>query len=105
MYPDVERPRIEREGRTEGLEKVISARSDEAESIRVSTRRDWLKGAWKEKGVSRPPNSTNRTQKTILSPTKPNVHSLLKHNQKIYRKTTGHSPTTDKCIIILTLFS
>ena len=78
----------------------------EVEPTRVSTRRDGENSLVTE-GVNRPPNSTNRTQKTILNPTKPNVHIPLKtvlNNQKINRKTTGHSSTTDKCIIILTLF-
>ena len=41
------------------------------------------------------PNETKRPQPSYNS---------LKHNKKIYRETTEHSPTTDKCIIILTLF-
>ena len=59
------------------------------EANRVSMRRDVVKNNLvTENSVSRPPNSTNRTQKTILSPTKPNVHSPLEKVLNIARKYT-----------------
>ena len=72
VYSDVERPRIG-EGRMEGLEHVTWARQDEgeanrvfsAEATRVSTRREAAKNSLVTGGVSRLPNCTNRTQKTI----------------------------------------
>ena len=45
--------------------EVTSARPDEAEATRVSTKRDVAKESLEKEGVSRPSNSTNRTQKTI----------------------------------------
>ena len=62
VYPDVERPRIEGDCRTERLEHVTWARREE-KANRVSTRRDVDKDSLVTEGVSRPPNSTNRTQK------------------------------------------
>ena len=88
VYPDAERLKVEGEGKMEALGQVTSARPDEAEVNRVSTRRVVKKDNLVTKGVNRPPNSTNRTQKTILSPTKPNVHSPLKTVLNTTRKYT-----------------
>ena len=94
----MERGRGESEkARQKGLEHVTWARR-EAEASRVSTRRDVAKDSVVAEGVSRPPNSINTTQKTILSPTKPNVHSPLKtvlnttrkYRQKDNRTFTNH---------------
>ena len=58
--------------------KAVLNTTREAEAIRGSTRRDVAKESLVNEGVSKPPNSTKRIQKTNLSPTKPNVHSPLK---------------------------
>ena len=55
----------------------------------------------KEKGVSRPPNSTKRTQKTILSPTKPNIHSPFKTVLKTTRKYTERQQDIHQAQIIV----
>ena len=65
VYRDVEKPREEGESRTVGLEHGTWARPDEAEATRVSTKREVAKVSLVTEGVSRPLNSTNRTQKTI----------------------------------------
>ena len=59
-----------------------------------------------KKMADRPVTIVDTLQHTLLvQPEVRSVETALRHNQKIYRKTTGHSPTTDKCIKILTLFS
>ena len=78
VYPDVKRPRVEGQSRTEGTWSRDLGMTKRAEATRVSTRRGVAKDSLVTEGVSRPPNSTNRTLKTILSPTKPNLHSPLK---------------------------
>ena len=84
VYPDGKRLR-EKAGRKR-LEHVIWARRDQEKRLGFPRGKTWLKRAWKEKGVSRPPNSTNRTQKTILSPSKPKVHCPLKERNQTKAK-------------------
>ena len=98
VYLDVERPRVEGEGRADWTWARDSGTARRAEAIRVSTRRDEAEDSQlTEKGFSWPYNSTNSIQKTILSPTEPNVHSPLKtvlNTPRIYteRQQDIHQP-------------
>ena len=60
-----ESPRVEGKAGQKGLEQVTSRRPDEAVVTSASTRQDVAKDSLVTEGVSRPPISTNRTQKRI----------------------------------------
>ena len=64
VYRDVERPSVEEESRTEGIEHVIWARR-EGEATRVFMRREVAKEILVTEGFNRLSNSKNRTQKII----------------------------------------
>ena len=59
-----------------------------AEATRVSSKQEVAKESLETEGVSSPFNSTNRTQKTSLSPTKSNIHIPLKIILSTTRKYT-----------------
>ena len=90
-----------------GLEDGTWAQSDKGEVTRVSMRWDMVKDSLVTGDVNRPPYSTNRTQKTILSQTKPNIygpHRTVLNTTRKYteRQQDIHQPQIS--IIILTLF-
>ena len=68
-------------------------------------RQDVAKDSLVNEGVSRPPNSTNRTQKTILSPMKTNVYSPLKTVLNTNRKYTERQQNIHQPHISLFFFT
>ena len=65
MYQNVENPRVEGEGWTEGTSACDLDTETRPEATRVSTRRDMAKSLVVTESVSRSLNSTNRTKTTI----------------------------------------
>ena len=88
VYPDVERPRIEGESRTEGTWArnlgTEWGRSKQdlhgTEATRVSTRRDVAKDSLVTEGVSRPPNTTKKLRRQFWAQRNQTFTVLLKQS-------------------------